>query len=148
MTDMFWDVATSAAVLSIIGVVLVGAVVIAHLPGFVERIWPEAEAYGMAAALVQAIAAGLLCFLIGFRASDERAENASLKNEVAYRQVQIETAEETAKDAERLKEEAEAKAAEAKGKLNDFRKKFGASDGCGWTDDEFDGLRNLRGAKR
>lgn len=150
MTDMFWDIATSYPVLGVIALILVVAFAVSHLPTFVERIWPEAYAYAKAAALVQAIAAGLLFFLIGFRVSDERAEHEAMKNELAWKNSQIETAEATAEHAQRLKAEAEHKAAEAKGKLDDFRGKYGDNPAaiCAFTPDDLEWLRALRGPAR
>jgi hypothetical protein len=72
--------------------------------------------------LVQVLAAALLFFLLGFRIADEREETRRLKNDLVFKEMQIEDAEATAKDAEKLKQEADAKAAEAKGMLDDFRR--------------------------
>lgn len=150
MMDMFWDIATSGFVLGVIALILVLAFAVSHLPKFVERIWPEAYAYAKAAALVQAIAAGLLFFLIGFRVADERAEREAMKNELAWKNSQIETAEATAEHAQRLKAEAEHKAAEAKGKLDEFRGKYGENPAaiCAFTPDDLEWLRALRSPTR
>lgn len=150
MGDWFWDIATSTAVLCLLALIFAVAFVVAHVPTLVERFVPAIMPYTKAAALVQLAAAALLTFLIGFRVADERADNKQLKNDLAYQQLQLETAEATAKDAERLKEEAKAEADEAKGKLNDFRSKYGDQPdaGCAFTPDDIDGLRNLGRAKR
>lgn len=150
MIDTFWDIATSGPALGLIAVILLASFAVAHLPTFVERIWPEAYAYAKAASLVQAIAAGLLFFLIGFRVSDERAEREAMKNELAWKDSQIETAEATAEHAKKLKADAEEKAAEAKGKLNDFRSKYGDNPEaiCAFTPDDLERLRALRGSAR
>lgn len=147
MTDLFWNAATSTPALGLIGLVLVAAFVIAHVP-FVEKVWPEAYAYSKAAALVQLIAAAALFFLLGFRIADEREETRRLKNDLAFKEMQIEDAEATAKDAEKLKQEADAKAAEAKGMLDDFRAKYGddPAAACAFTPDDLERLRNLRRA--
>ncbi|MGX1353358.1 hypothetical protein AB7M49_006979 [Bradyrhizobium elkanii] len=150
MSDLFWDIATSGWVLAAIVAVLVAAFIVSHVPSIVVRFWPTVAAYSKAASLVQVIAAALLFFLIGFRVSDERAETRQLKNDLAFTETQIENAKATAKDAERLKAEAEAKADEAKGQLDDFRAhlKTDPPADCGWTDDEFGRLRNLGRSKR
>lgn len=150
MADLFWNIATSTAVLGIIGAVFVVAFLVAHLPALVERLWPQAYLYASAAGLVQVIAAALLFFLVGFRVADERPETRQLKNDLAFKELQIETAEGTAKDAERLKEEAEAKALEAKGQLDEFRKTFQDRPlgDCAFTDDDLERLRALRQPKR
>lgn len=150
ISDIFWNIATSSVVLCAIGAVLIAAFIVSHTPSIVQRFWPQAYAYAKAAALVQVIAAALLFFLVGFRVSDERAENRQLKVDLAFTELQIENAKATARDAEQLKAEAEEKAKKAEGLLDDFRThiKSDAGAGCGWTDDEFGRLRNLRGSKR
>lgn len=149
MGDLFWDIATSYTVLCIIALVLAVAFIVAHVPVLVERFLPAIAPYVAAAALVQVLTAAGLFFLIGFRIADERADNKQLKNDLAYHQLQLESAEATAKDAERLKAEAEARANEAKGKLDEYRKKFeGPEAVCAFTADEFDRLLDLQRAKR
>lgn len=149
IADLFWNVATSYAVLGILAAVLVAAFVVSRTPGIVTRFWPQAYVYAKAAGLVQVAAAALLFFLVGFRVADERAETKQLKNDLAFKELQIETAEGTARDAERLKEEAEARAAQAKGQLDDFRKTFGnkPDDACAFTADDLERLRQLRGTQ-
>lgn len=150
MADIFWNVATSTEVLGLIGLVLLAAFLVAHVPGIVERVWPQAYVYVKAAALVQVLAAALLFFLIGFRVADERAETRQLKNDLVFKEMQIETSEATAKEAERLKAEAEASANEAKEKLDDFRKRFGdrPETVCAFTADDLERLRALGRTKR
>jgi hypothetical protein len=153
---MFWDVATSDVALATLGLVVVAAFVVAHLTGLVERVWPAAEAYDKAAGLVQIIAAVLLFFLIGFRVSDERAEMRQLKNELAFRQLELQTQRMTAEDADYLRGEAEAAAAKAQGGLDEYRKHYrGTSPAtasgalpCGWTDDDLVRLRQLGVCRR
>jgi hypothetical protein len=149
MGDLFWDVATSYPVLSILALLLVAAFVVAHVPVLVERFIPAIAPYVALAALLQVLAAALLFFLIGFRIADERADNKQLKNDLAYHQLQLESAEATAKDAERLKAEAEARANEAKGKLDEYRTIYGddPGTGCGFTADDIERLRELQRAK-
>ncbi|MES2671638.1 MAG: hypothetical protein V4673_14640 [Pseudomonadota bacterium] len=149
MGDLFWDFATSFVVLSIIALIAAAAFIVAHVPKFVERFIPALMPYTKAAALVQVLAALLLFFLIGFRVSDERAEAKQLRNDLAFKELQLKNAQDTANDAERLKKQAEAKASEAKGKLDEFRTKFGDNPEavCAWTDDELGRLQHLRRAK-
>jgi hypothetical protein len=150
MTDLFWNAATSTVTLSLVGLVLLAAFLVAHVPGIVERVWPQAYVYAKAAALVQVLAAALLFFLVGFRVADERAETRQLKNDLTFKEIQIENSEATAKEAERLKAEAEAKADEAKEKLDDFRKRFGDRPEavCAFNADDLERLRALGRAKR
>ncbi|MGY4288907.1 hypothetical protein ACVWXO_008127 [Bradyrhizobium sp. LM2.7] len=147
MTELFWDAATSAPALCAIGLVLLAAFVVAHVP-LVERIWPQAYAYTKAAALIQVLAAALLFFLLGFRVSDDRAEARQLKNELAWREMELENQKATAEAAERLKQQAEAAADEAREKLNEFRTKYGDDPAslCAFTPDDLERLRQLGGA--
>lgn len=149
IADLFWNVVTSYAVLGLVAAILVAAFVVSHTPAILTRFWPQAYVYAKAAGLVQIIAAALLFFLVGFRVADERAETKQLKNDLAFKELQIETAEGTAKDAERLKDEAKAKAAEAKGQLDEFRKRFGDNPetACAFTADDLERLRQLRGTQ-
>lgn len=150
LSDLFWDAATSSVVLGVLVLIGVVAFVVAHVPAFAARIYPPVAAYSKAAALVQVLAWALLCFLIGFRIADERMATRQLKNDLAFKELQIDQAEETAKDAERLKAEADAKAKEAMGQLDDYRKRFGANPNavCAFTPDDLERLRNLRRSKR
>lgn len=150
LSDLFWDAATSSVVLGVLVLIGVVAFVVAHVPAFAARIYPPVAAYSKAAALVQVLAWALLCFLIGFRIADERMATRQLKNDLAFKELQIDQAEETAKDAERLKAEADAKAKEAMGQLDDYRKRFGANPDavCAFTPDDLERLRNLRRSKR
>lgn len=150
LSDLFWDAATSSVVLGVLVLIGVVAFVVAHVPAFAARIYPPVAAYSKAAALVQVLAWALLCFLIGFRIADERMATRQLKSDLAFKEMQIDQAEETAKDAERLKAEADAKAKEAMGQLDDYRKRFGANPDavCAFTPDDLERLRNLRRSKR
>ena len=150
IADFFWNIATSYAVLGLVATILAAAFIVSHMPAILTRFWPQAFVYAKAAALVQVIAAALLFFLVGFRVADERAETRQLKNDLAFTELQIQNANETARDAERLKADAVAKAEEAEGKLNAFRETFGNSPEavCAFTPDDLERLRNLGRSKR
>lgn len=145
MGDVFWDAATSTAALSAVAVVLAAAFLLAHTPAIVERIWPQAYAYVAVAALVQVLAAALLFFLIGFRIADERAETRQLKNELAWREMELANQKATAEAAQHLKDEAEAAAEKAKGELDDFRTHYADSvaAACAFDADDLERLRKL-----
>jgi len=100
MMDFVWDVATSNLVLSIIAVIFVIAFLVAHAPTLILKVWPTAYLYSKAAALVQVAAAALLCFLIGFRVSDERAEAKSLRSQIAAQQTDLKAANDAAKQSD------------------------------------------------
>lgn len=150
IADFFWNIATSFAVLGALAAICVAAFIVAHVPALAARIYPPIALYSKAAALVQVIAWALLMFLIGFRLADERAETQQLKNDLAFQELQISNAKETAADAERLRTEAEAKAKEATEQLDEYRKRFGANPDavCAFSVDDLERLRNLGRSKR
>lgn len=149
IADIFWDAATSNVALGLVAAVFVVSFMVSHTPSLILRVWPTAYLYSKAAGLVQVAAAALLCFLIGFRVADERAETKQLKNNLAFKEMQIEKAKATAEDAEKLKSEADARAAEAEGKLDEFRTKYGNKPEavCAFTPDDLEWLRNLGRSK-
>jgi|GEM_PF-5603649 len=122
--DLFWDVATSAPVLVLIGGVALAAFAVAHVP-LIARLVPPVDAYQRLAGVVAIVAAGALAFLIGFSVSDQRADLARVRDELVFKEFQLESAAATAADAERLRNDAEAKARDAKGKLDEYCEKFG-----------------------
>jgi hypothetical protein len=123
--SIFWDIATSAPVLMAIAMVGVVAFVAAHLPTIAERLFPFLIPYFRAALLVQVLAFFALAFLLGFRVADDRAETEKLKNELAWSEFQLEEQKAAADSAHELKQKAEAEAADAKGKFDEYREKFG-----------------------
>ena len=149
IADLFWDTITSSVVLGTVAGVALAAYIVAHVP-LIGRLFPALQPYMLLAAIVQFVAAASLFFLIGFRVADERAETKQLKNDLAFKELQIEKAKETARDAERLKAEADARAQEAKGKLDEFRSKYGDKPEalCAFTPDDLKWLRDLGSTKR
>jgi hypothetical protein len=147
LTDLFWNMATSNVVLIAIGVVAIAALIVGHVP--FGKYAPVIGPYVVLAQFVAYPTLMLLAFLIGVRISDERAETERLKNDLAFKEQQIENVEATAQDAEQLKAEAEAKANDAKGQLDAFREKYGdhPEATCAWTDDDLSRLRALQRAK-
>lgn len=146
LADFIWDVATSNLVLAIVALALLAAFAVAHLP-FGKWI-PAIAPYVVAATLAAHVLFGLLAFLVGFRISDDREEAKRLRDELAWSDNQLKQQKATAAEAAKLKEEAEARARQAKGELDDYRSKFeGPSAVCAWTDDELSRLRALRRAR-
>jgi hypothetical protein len=125
--DLFWDFVTSAPVLLMVAAVALAAVAVAHVPRVVQWL-PSVKAYVRAASILQVVAVILLGFLLGFRLADDRAETTRLKDELTFKQFQLDNAAATAADAARLKNEAEAQALAAKGKLDEYCSKFGCGD--------------------
>lgn len=143
--SIFWDIATSAPVLVAIAAIGVAAFVIAHMPAIAERIFPFLIPYFRAALLVQVVAFAALAFLLGFRVADDRAETERIKNELAWSEFQLEEQKAAADVAEQLRQKAEAEAADAKGKLDEYRDKFGGKAGsCDPAPGYPDWLRSLQ----
>lgn len=124
--DLFWTVATSAPVLVVIGGVALLAAIVAHVP-LVGLLLPSVAAYQRLASVVATAAAGVLMLLIGYSVADQRADLARMRDEIIFKKFQLESAAATAADAERLRNDAEAKAREAKGKLDEYCFKFGCN---------------------
>lgn len=144
MADLFWSVATSYAVLSIIGTALVAAFVIGHLPltGRIPVIGPYVVAARGAAYPLLA----LLAFLIGVRITDERASLRQARIDLAFAQIQLDTQKHTAEAAERLRMVAETKAAQANQKVTEYEERLAtqpAGDGCNLDDADVRSLRDI-----
>lgn len=143
LVDLFWSVATSNLVLAIVGVVALAAIIVSHMP--LIRWIPTIDHWMKLATAVGYVALFLLGLLIGHRLSDERAETKRLRGELEWSRNQLEQQEATAKDAERLKAEAEANAREAQGKLDEFRSRYAErpAAACAFTADDLKRLRSL-----
>jgi hypothetical protein len=149
MSNLFWDFATSPASLGVIAAIFAAAFVVSHIPRLVTWFWPQAKAYAKAAALVQTLAAAALCFLIGFRVSDQRAELVRLQIDYRWSENQLEQQKASADDAERIAKEKAAEADELKGKVADYeaelqaRSKADPGSVCALSDDDIGRLRAL-----
>jgi len=139
-----WDVATSHPVLLLLGAVAVAAFVVGHFP-VIGRI-PMLAPYVVLARFVSVLVAALLMFLIGFRVADNRAERAQMQFDLNWQRLQLEQQEASAKDAERLKDEARDEARKVKGEFDDYRTKFGDRPDavCAFSPDDLERLRKLR----
>lgn len=124
-SDIFWNTATSYPVLALLGVVALVTFIIGHLP-LIERLMPPLAPYIRAAALTSIIATAALLFLVGFRVADQREEAARLQRELNFSNMMLESMEATAKDAQRLREAADAERKETKGQLDVWRSKYGS----------------------
>jgi hypothetical protein len=124
MMDFVWDIATSNLVLGIIAVVFVAAFLVAHAPTLILKLWPTAYLYSKAAALVQVAAAALLCFLIGFRVSDERAEAKSLRAQIAAQQVDLNAANDAARKADAARAELAEQAKADQERIEDYEERL------------------------
>jgi len=144
MADLIWSLATSYLVLSIIGIVLLAALVVGYFP--LAKYLPVIGPYIEAAKLIAFLLFGLLCFLIATRLSDERAEVKRLKTDLAFTQLQLDTQKQTAEQAQKLREQAEQQAAEANQKVTDYEDRLAKSPGgcgCSFDDDDVNSLRGI-----
>lgn len=142
MGDIFWDIATSYVMLSAIGAVFVAALVVGYFP--LLKWFPVIGQYVPVARLVVLIAAGLLCFLVGFRVSDGRAEAKNLRSIIEANNIDLEAASEAAKEADRAKAELEKQAQADQERIERYEAALKArpDGGCALTDDDLRWLRN------
>lgn len=142
LSHLFWNVATSNVALGILGAVVAASFLIAHVP-LVGRLIPAVESYVVAARLVSIATAAALCFLIGFRVSDERATLAKLKGELAWKENELDQQRASAEDAERIAKEKAAEADELKTKVDDYEATLAKQPvgSCALDDADLDGLR-------
>ena len=139
--DAFWSFVTSYPALLVVALVIVAAWAVKNLP-FVERLAPG---YAMSAATVQVLAVCALVFLLGFRVADRRDEVERLKVALLWKNVEFENAKATAEDAQQLKRESDEEASKAKGELDKWRSRYGASpdDACKYPPEFLDWLHRL-----
>jgi hypothetical protein len=144
LADLFWSFATSGPVLAALALLVLACVVVTHVP--LVRWLPSIDDWMKLASFIGYLAFAALFLLIGFRLSDERTEAKTLRTELAWSRNQLEQQEATARDAEKLKGEAEAAATEAKGKLNELRTFYSERPqaSCAFTADDLRRLRDLR----
>lgn len=137
LADIFWNVATSSIVLSVIGFILAASLVVGYFP--LLKWFPVIGQYVPVARLVVIISAALLCFLIGFRLSDEREEARSLKMQLAAKQIDIEAADDAATKAEQARAELAEQAKADQERIADYAEqlKKRPNGACTLTPDDF-----------
>lgn len=140
MGDLFWDIATSSPVLGIIGLVLAAALVVGYFP--LLKWFPVIGQYVPAARLVVIIAAALLCFLVGFRLSDEREEAKSLRLKIEAQSIDLEAAEDAAKQADAARAELAKQAQDDQERIADYAEqlKKRPNGACTLGPDDFTGV--------
>ena len=94
MTDWFLDLATSTPALGFNGLVLLVSLAVGFFP--LVKYLPVIGPYVPAARVVALLSAALICFLVGFRVSDERAEMANLRAMVAIQKADLDNARKSA----------------------------------------------------
>ncbi len=103
LADLFWDAATSSPALGVIALILAAALIVGYFP--LLKWFPVIGTYVPVARLVVILAAALLCFLVGFRLSDEREEARSLKQELAAKEIDLTAAQGAAEEADKARAE-------------------------------------------
>lgn len=145
MGDLFWDIATSSPVLWFVAAVLGAALIVGYFP--LLKWLPMIGQYVPVARLVVILTAALLCFLIGFRVADERAETAALRNKVAAQAIDLEAADEAAKESDKAKAELAEQAKADQERIADYAEQLKSrpNGACTLTPDDFPGgLRTRR----
>ena len=97
MSEIFWNVTTSALALGVDGLILAAALVVGFLP--FARFLPVVGPYVPAAKLVAVLAAALICFKLGFRIASEREEANSLRATIAAQRADLDNAAKSAANA-------------------------------------------------
>jgi hypothetical protein len=144
MADWFWWGATSYFVLSALGVVLVAALIVGHVP--FGKYAPVIGPYVVLAQFAAYPALALLAFLIGMRIADERADLKQAKIDLAFSQLQLSTQKQTAETAQKLRADAEAKAEQANQKVTEYEDrlaKLPADHGCNLDDGDVRSLHDI-----
>lgn len=141
MADLFWDIATSHVALTVIGIALVAALVVGYFP--LLKWFPVIGTYVPVARLAAFILLALICFLIGFRISDERAEADALRSKLAAASVDLEATQQAANEAEAARVELAKQSQADQERIAQYETTLKArpADGCALTDDDLRWLR-------
>jgi hypothetical protein len=97
ITDIFWNVATSTLALELDAVLLLAALIVGHVP--FGKYMPVIGPYVPVARLCALLLALSMCFLLGFRVSNERDVAKNLRAELAAKQADLDIAAKSAADA-------------------------------------------------
>ena len=146
MIDLFWSVMTSYLALSIIGIVLLAALVVGYFP--LAKYLPVIGPYVEAAKLIAFLLFGLIAFLIGVRITDERATLKQVKQDLAFSQLQLDAQKQSAETADKLRQQAEQQAEQANQKVTEYEAQLAKQPaGCGCNFDDGD-VRSLHDIAR
>lgn len=118
MGDFFWDIATSSMVLSYIGLILGTALVVGYFP--LLKWFPLIGTYVPVARLAVILSAALLCFLVGFRVSDARAEAKALRLQLAAKQIDLDAAQNAAAESDKARNELAEQAKRDQERIDDY----------------------------
>jgi hypothetical protein len=146
MEDFLFSLATSNVALSLLGGLLLVALVIGFMPllNYIPVIGP----YVPVAKLVAFLVFGILCALIDRRSADARDQIASLKRDLSFAELQISNSAATAADAARLQGESNQAALSYDKTVNTYEQWLkmqpAAAAGCDdLTDDDVRWLRDV-----
>jgi hypothetical protein len=146
MADLFWSVATSYLVLSIIGIVAVAALIVGHVP--FGKYAPVIGPYVVLAQFVAYPTLMLLAFLVGVRITDERAALKQVKQDLAFSQLQLDAQKQSAEIADKLRQQAQQQAEQADQKVTEYEAELAKQPaGCGCNFDDGD-VRSLHDIAR
>lgn len=141
-TDILWSIATSWLVLGAIGSIFSAALVVGYFP--LIKWFPVIGQYVPVARLVVLLSAALLCFLVGFRVSDDRAEAKSLRAELASKQRDIDAATSAREDETKRADEIDAAFKERTKDDATYIAHLEGRPVCTFDDSDFSGLPNNR----
>lgn len=135
--DILWDIATSWPVLGAIVAVFAASLVVGYFP--LLKWFPVVGQYVPVARLVVLLSAALLCFLVGFRVSDDRAEAKSLRLQLEAKQVDIDAANDAARKADAARADLAERAQISEKKVEDYAEqlKRRPNSSCTLTPDDF-----------
>jgi hypothetical protein len=97
ITDWFWYVATSTLSLELAALLFIASFIIGHVP--LSKYLPVIGPYVPVARLVSVLLALSMCFLLGFRVSNERDVAKNLRAELAAKQADLDIAAKSADEA-------------------------------------------------
>lgn len=142
MADLFWDIATSYFVLSVVGFVLVCALVVGYFP--LLKWFPVVGEYVPVARLIAFLAVALLCLLIGFRIADERAVAAALRSKLEASAIDLEATQQAANEAEAARVELAKQSQADQERIAAYEKALAANPtgNCALSDDDLRWLRS------
>ncbi|ABE63157.1 hypothetical protein Nham_2365 [Nitrobacter hamburgensis X14] len=144
MAPLFWSIATSDIALWIDAVILAAALIVGYAP--LLKWFPVIGPYVRVAKLVAFLVFGILSAAVSHRLTDESAELARVKIDLAFSQLQLDTQKQAAETAAKLRAEAEAKAEQANQKVTDYEERLAkqpADHGCNLDSDDVRSLHDI-----
>lgn len=103
MADAIWNFTTSSWVLGIDTIIFSAALVVGYFP--LLKYFPVIGPYVPAAKLISFLMAALICFMFGFRLSDERDAAKNLKAQLAAKTMDLDATREAYDEAETARSE-------------------------------------------